>query len=305
MKKYILILLCSVSIINFSCSSDDTDVVPEIESEEQIYQLAIVVHVIHGGEEVGTGYNLSKARILEQIETLNNDFRKKEGTLGYNTHALGTDAKIEFKLATIAPDGSATDGITRVDYNTVEKESTGGWVFDTLPAYGYWNRDDYINVWVHPLEPNLVLGQASPPQADLPGLKDISTTLTTGIMITSPHFGTTDLEGGANLGRTLTHEMGHFLGLEHLWGKKEKADCMEYDDYCDDTPAVSKRTNNCDGTPPLSCNGEPALTQNYMDYTNDACMNMFTKDQVDRMRFVLENSVVRKSLLVSTGINRE
>jgi hypothetical protein len=304
-KKYILITL--LSIVLFNCSKDD-ETQPSakpIETTETIYTLPVVVHIIHTGEEVGTGYNLSNERIINQIKTLNDDFRKKEGTLGYNTHVLGTDAKVEFRLAEINPDGDSTDGINRVNVYDIEYESDStSSLLDYLPYYGNWNTQDYINIWVFPFEPNIILGQSSIPQVDLPGLENASTTGTTGIMITTPHFGTSELVGGANLGRSLTHEMGHFLGLEHLWGKIENANCMEFDDYCDDTPPVSRRTRNCNGTPSTSCNGEPVLTQNYMDYTNDACMNMFTKDQVTRMRYVLENSNFRKSLTTSLGINR-
>ena len=114
------------------------------------------------------------------------------------------------------------------------------------------------------------------------------------------HLGTNN----TSLGRTITHEMGHFLGLEHLWGKTENSDCMAFDDYCDDTPHVSRRTGSCDDSSNLTCNGEPALTQNYMDYTSDACMNMFTKDQVARMQYVLKNSTVRSPLITSPAIIR-
>ena len=301
-KIHILIALSSILL--FNCSSDH-EVQPLEETTETIYTLPVVVHIIHSGQDVGTGYNLSNERIIDQIKTLNDDFRKKEGTLGYNTHALGTDAEIEFKFAEIDPDGNPTDGINRVNLNDIVIDIENDWFFDNLPYYGYWDKQDYINVWVFPFEPNIVLGQSSVPQADLPGLKDANPNGTTGIMITTPHFGTSNLEGGSNLGRSLTHEMGHFLGLEHLWGKTENANCMDFDDYCEDTPAVSRRTGNCDGgAPNLSCNGKSALTQNYMDYTFDACMNMFTKDQVTRMRYVLKNSTARKSLLISSVVNR-
>lgn len=302
-KIYILITL--LALILFNCSNDEQ---PPIEkTEEIIYTLPVVVHIIHTGEEIGVGYNLSNERIVNQIITLNNDFRKKVGTLGYNTHILGTDAKIEFKFAEIDPDGDATNGITRVDINDIEYETDNdSWLFDNLFHYGYWNIKDYINIWVFPFEPNLVLGQASHPQVDLPGLENSDISGVTGIMITTPHFGTSDLIGGANLGRSLTHEMGHFLGLEHLWGKKENvADCLEFDDYCDDTPPVSRRTGNCNNVPVIPCNGEYILTQNYMDYTDDACMNMFTKNQVERMTYVLKNSEGRKSLITSLAIHRD
>ena len=301
-KKYILLALSS--IILFSCSKDD-EVQPSVETTETIYTLPVVVHIVHTGEEVGIGYNLSNERIIGQIKTLNDDFRKKAGTLGYNTHPLGTDAEIEFKFAEIDPDGNSTDGIKRVNLNDIVIDTENDWFFDNLPYYGYWNKQEYINIWVFPFEPNIVLGQSSVPQADLPGLEDANPNGTTGVMISTPHFGTSNLVGGSNLGRSLTHEMGHFLGLEHLWGKTENANCMEFDDYCEDTPPVSRRIGNCDGTSNLSCNEESVLTQNYMDYTDDACMNMFTKDQVIRMRYVLIYSTVRKSLIISSAIERQ
>lgn len=302
-KKHILIVL--LSIVLFNCSNDNEIIEDDHVSGETIYTLPVVVHIIHYGQEVGEGYNLSNERIVGQIKSLNDDFRKKEGTLGYNTHPLGTDARIEFKFAELDPDGYPTHGINRVNANDVEYEADNeGWFFDELPNFSYWNAKDYINIWVIPFDPNIILGQSSIPQANIEGLENINTTGTSGIMITTPHFGTSDIEGGSNLGRSLTHEMGHFLGLEHLWGKIENADCMEYDDYCEDTPPVSRRSGNCGGTPVLSCNGEPVLTQNYMDYTDDACMNMFTKDQVIRMRYVLKNSPVRKSLRASSAISR-
>jgi len=303
MRKEILLIALS-SIMLFSCSNDD-EVQPSKESSGTIYTLPVVVHIIHTGEEIGLGYNLSKDRIIGQIKTLNDDFRRKVGTLGYNTHLLGADTKIEFNLAEIDPNGNPTDGINRVNIHDIETETDNdGWFFDILPNYSYWKKQEYINIWVYPFEPNILLGQSSIPQADISGLENANTDGTTGILITTPHFGSSNVIGGSNLGRTLTHEMGHFLGLIHLWGKTENADCMEFDDFCDDTPSVSRRTGNCDGTPNLSCNGEPALTQNYMDYTDDACMNMFTNDQVTRMRYVLKNSPVRKSLTISSGIAR-
>jgi hypothetical protein len=302
-KKNILLSLCVLFF--FSCSKDDEiiDKLPE-DTIDVVYTLPVVVHIIHSGEKVGYGFNISKERVVNQLKTLNDDFRKKEGTLGYNTHPLGTDVKIAFKLAEIAPDGNSTDGITRVNYHDVNTDTTNDWVFDGLPDYGYWSKQNYINIWVFPFKPNIILGQSSVPYLDIPGLNSAKPDGTTGVMIVTPHFGASDIVGGSNLGRTLTHEMGHFLGLEHLWGKTEKANCLDFDDYCDDTPAVSRRSGNCDGAPIVSCSGETILTQNYMDYTNDACMNMFTKDQAIRMRHVLRNNTIIKSLITSTSIHR-
>ncbi len=302
-KKNCLFVLSILLLCN--CSNDDEIIIdPSTEVIETVYTLPVVVHVIHIGEEVGVGYNLSKERIVAQLKSLNDDFRKEVGTLGYNTHPLGTDAKIEFKFAEIDPNGGLTEGINRVDLNDVIITENSDWLFDNLPYYGYWNKQNYINIWVYPFDPNIILGQSSVPFIDLPGLNDADPNGTTGILITTPHFGTSDVEGGSNLGKTLTHEMGHFLGLEHLWGKTENAGCLDFDDYCDDTPAVSKRSGNCNSLPTESCSGETILKHNYMDYTNDACMNMFTRDQVLRMRYVLTNSAVRKTLITALVIHR-
>src|SRR5690606_5227749 len=95
------------------------------------------------------------------------------------------------------------------------------------------------------------------------------------------------------LGRTLTHEVGHYLGLLHPWGDGS----CETNDYCDDTPPVSGPTNGCHATA-IACDGRPAMTENYMDFIDDACMNVFTADHVRRMRYVLENSPNRISLRI-------
>jgi len=299
-------LIVTSTILFITCRKEDEEITDLPNTPvETLYTLPVVVHIVHNGGTVGTDYNLSDERIINQMKTLNEDFRKEEGTMGYNNHPLGTDANIAFKFAEIDPEGNPTNGIERINLNDVTLDSENDWFFDNLPSYGYWDNQDYINIWVFPFEPNTILGQSSVPFTDLPGLSDANPCGTTGILISTPHFGESNVSGGANLGRSLTHEMGHFLGLEHLWGKTEHAYCLDFDDYCEDTPPVSKRTGNCDVESTMTCEGESALTQNYMDYTNDACMNMFTKDQVNRMRYVLEHSPVRTSLITSTVINRD
>ncbi|WP_025741178.1 M43 family zinc metalloprotease [Aquimarina pacifica] len=296
----ILILLITVL---FSCTSDDAK--EDLQIASDIYKLPIVIHIIHLGEPIGEGNNLAQNRIMSQVQILNNDFRKKEGTSGYNTHILGADTKIEFILAEITPEGNPTNGIHRINASDIEIDSDNAELpFDWLTQYSYWNPDNYINIWVLPVAPqNLFLGSSTFPTTDLPGLENELQTKGDGILINTPHFGESNISGNANLGRTLTHEMGHFFGLEHLWGKRENTTCGEYDDYCDDTPPVTKRSKDCVENI-FACNEEIALINNYMDYTADSCMNMFTNDQVTRMRYVLENADRRKSLIISSAISR-
>jgi len=99
------------------------------------------------------------------------------------------------------------------------------------------------------------------------------------------------------MGRTLTHEIGHFLGLLHTFGS-----CDKYTDYCEDTPPAGSATSGCPTVRPIACDGSAVMIENYMDYSNDVCMHAFTSDQITRMRTVLENSPLRKSLLASPAL---
>ncbi len=266
----------------------------------EIYRIPIVVHVLHLGEPEGEGSNLSKEQIEAQIRILNEDFRRKEGTPGFNTHPDGGDARIEFLLARTSPDGKATDGIVRIDMNQLENPEKFPSSFNFYGQYSYWDPEQYLNVWTLPNWPaETLLGMATGPVTDLPGGDrfEVSDPVD-GILINAPYFGPSDIDSNYNRGRTLTHEIGHFLGLLHIWG----ATGCDKDDYCEDTPPQNKSHSVCPATPPLACDGRPAMIENYMDYTPDRCMNIFTKDQISRMHTVLENSPRRKSLTTSPGL---
>ena len=280
---------------------------------DEIYRVPMVVHVLNQGEPVGEGTNISYEQIFSQIRVLNEDFRRKEGTRGFNTNPDGGDARIEFVLAKTSPDGLATDGIVRVDINSKEPPPFGGMI--ALGAYySIWDPNDYLNIWVLPAPIDILLGQARFPVSDLPGLEGendfiipgidtlngIPVEQIDGIAINTYHFGETNLNSKYNLGRTGIHEIGHFLGLFHIWGSGAEGSCVA-DDYCDDTPPTNSRTGGCPDNK-LACDGSRAMIENYMDYTDDECMNIFTNDQILRMRTVLENSPRRKSLLTSKGL---
>tara|TARA_R110000796_G_scaffold252571_1_gene388008 strand:+ start:54655 stop:55455 length:801 start_codon:yes stop_codon:yes gene_type:complete len=263
-----------------------------------------VVHVIHQGEKIGEGYNLSEERIIDQIKTLNEDFRRKVGTRGFNNHPNGADTRIEFVLAKSTPNGTPTNGIVRIDSSTINNPIPINQRYDHFAYYSYWDYKHYLNIWIDPLPEtfiDVILGFATGPNSDLPGnhLFALGEPIQAeGIIINSFHFGKSAIQSNYNLGRTLTHEVGHYLGLLHLWGSY---DCAT-NDYCEDTPPVSNHNSGCPTNIPLACNGEPAFIANYMDYTADDCMNMFTKDQVKRMHYVLENTSARKSLIHSPGL---
>ncbi|WP_291726529.1 T9SS-dependent choice-of-anchor J family protein [Bernardetia sp.] len=270
-----------------------------------VYIIPIVVHVIHDGEPIGTGDNISYALIESQIETLNDDFRRRTGTNGFNNHPDGADTKIEFRLAQRRPDGSgfgAEIGVNRIDRNAQ------GW---GAPPYGTGFIDGtikpfttvtqgydgavYMNFWCVDISGG-ILGYAQFPQTTLGGMDCDPVDMTTDgvVMTTSSVGGETLPSGGApyNLGRTATHEIGHWLGLRHIWGDPPGGvNGCTVDDFCADTPNAASSNFGC-ATGTNSCTDSPVdapdMVENYMDYSDDACMNIFTNDQAIRMRTILE-----------------
>ena len=288
-----------------ACNNAHNDLSPEpvnpIPGVDVVY-LPVVVHVLHSGEHTGIGPNLSEERIKRQIEILNEDFRRKEGTRGYNNHPNGGDAMIEFVLAKQSPEGEPSDGINRIDISKVKVPGLG-YNQNHYAQYDYWDTSLYINIWTTPLPEStqcIVLGSATGPETDLPGTKNLllpGPDDAEGILINWMHFGESDIDCHAKYGRTLTHEMGHYLGLLHTWGA---LDC-ELNDYCDDTPAVDIPVFGRNYF--IGCQGETAMIENYMNYTDDEVMNIFTNDQIKRMHYVLKNHNGRNSLVSSRGLD--
>ena len=272
---------------------------PEIDP---VYHIPVVVHVLHRGEPIGEGYNLSVERITRQIDILNEDYRRKEGTRGFNNHPDGGDALIEFKLASAGPEGNKTNGINRINIEGLENPRAPNDRWSYWAWYGYWNPEYYLNIWIEPWDEStidLVLGAATGPKTDLPGadlFEPGEPDRAEGVIINHFHFGESDIDSDYNLGRTLTHEIGHYLGLLHPWGTGE----CETNDFCDDTPPVTSQSTGCHQQ--IGCDGEPVMVENFMDYSPDACMRIFTNDQIERMHYVLKNSPRRKTLNDSPGL---
>ncbi len=277
---------------------------PDGRRQTTHYQIPVVVHVIHNGEEIGQGANISDAQVLSQMRVLNDDFNRQNADAA-NTPAVfaavAGSLDIEFVLAKQDPDGQHTNGIVRVDGNR------NGWTINdnyTLKQLSYWPAEQYMNIWVCNLTDQF-LGYAQTPESDLQGMENSSTNRKTdGVVVTHQAFGSVD-DGAFNLdpvfnkGRTATHEIGHFLGLNHIWG--DDAGCNG-SDYVNDTPNQGNRTQGCPSHPKTDNCGEVIMFQNFLDYTDDRCMNLFTQGQVDRMTVVLENSPRRHSLLASPGL---
>lgn len=279
----------------------------------EVFSIPVVVHVIHNGDAVGTGENISDEQILSQITVLNQDYRRLAGTPGFNTNPVGADVGIEFCLAQRDPDGLATTGIVRHnisntnwDVNTIEQ---------TLKAQTQWDPNIYMNLWVvsditfeiFGMQIPGIKGYAQfPSMTGLEGLdgeNDIASH--SGVVIGHKYFGSPEIYPGGTYdsenvrGRTASHEIGHFFGLRHIWGD---GDCT-VDDFCADTPVAAEATDGVCPSGQDTCPDSPGLdmVENYMDYSSEACMNIFTLDQKYRIMAVLENSPRRAPLTSSTA----
>ncbi len=268
------------------------------------YNIPVVVHIIHNGEPVGIGTNVSDEQIFSQIKVLNNDFKRlnadaTQTPLEFQSVAGSLD--IQFVLAKQDPTGAATTGILRTKGNKTSYVQADD---IQLKSQSYWPSESYLNIWVCNL--SSILGYAQFPISTLDGLEDYQNEIATtdGVVVTYDAFGSDDdgnfnLLTGFNKGRTLTHEMGHFFGLRHIWG--DDSSCITTTDYVADTPKQNDDTNGCPSHPQVACSNTK-MFQNYMDYTHDPCMNIFTLGQMERMQIVIENSVRRASLLNSLGL---
>lgn len=269
---------------------------------EFIIRIPVVVHLV--GDNVISN---AQHKVEEQIAILNEDFRRISGTNGFGD---GVDTKIEFCLATVKPDGiSPTSGVN-LHYDDPHNpypsiwEPVDGFInnrdFD-IKAIEHWDEKKYLNLYVveqmrfRGYNPSTgvyewfdLLGYASFPK-DLESSPNLD-----GVVIGLDFFGLTS-NPRSGLGRTTTHEVGHWLNLRHVWGD---GGC-EADDFVDDTPICSfsyYAQPPCTGN--IECSLENLLAgsssnerpiENYMDYSDDVCMNGFTEGQKERMRDCLFN----------------
>ncbi|MBC7923252.1 MAG: PKD domain-containing protein [Ferruginibacter sp.] len=273
-------------------------------TEAEILTIPVVVHVIYNGEAPGQGTNISAAQVQSQLDVLNEDFRRLAGSRGFNSNPVGADVEIGFCPAAVNPNGGTLSerGIHR--YNGGRPSWSQQDIENVLKPATSWDPDKYFNIWVVPdlsgtVSGGTLLGYAQfPIQSNLTGLPSGGPASTDGVVVRVQAFGSADkgtfpiLNAGYNRGRTLTHETGHWLGLRHIWGDGPCAD-----DFCSDTPTADGPSEGCPRGR-TSCGGTNQV-ENYMDYTQDVCMNVFTQCQKTRMRTVMQVSPRRSTLLSS------
>ncbi|UJP64555.1 T9SS-dependent choice-of-anchor J family protein [Mongoliitalea daihaiensis] len=266
-----------------------------LRTQNQIKKIPVVVHVIHSGTAEGVGANIPFGQIESQIRTLNEDFRRQNEDRNQTPgqfQPVAADTGIEFVLAKQDPNGLPTTGIIRVQGPQTTYSPNDASLISQISS---WPPEEYLNIWVVQLA-SPVIGYAVFPISNLPGLnfppgiRELD-----GITVDFRYFGTGFNTVSSSRGRTATHEVGHFLGLRHIWGD---GDCS-VDDFVTDTPLQDGPNNICRTlNPRITCDTRD-MVENYMDYTTDICMNLFTQGQSERMNIVLENSPRRASLVNS------
>lgn len=266
-----------------------------------IITIPVVVHVIHNGQAVGVAPNITDSQVQSQITVMNNDFRRLAGTPGFNTNAVGVDTQIQFALAQQDPNGNPTNGINRV--NLCQASWSTGAIDSTVKPTTIWDPALYLNMWSVNFSDSSLLGYAQFPDAS--GLGGLNTSggpaNSDGVVANYSTFGSINYNDGSfllnppyNEGRTMTHEVGHWIGLRHIWGD---ANCGN--DFCADTPTAHSANFGCPTVVNCDANGNE-MVQNYMDYSDDSCMNIYTQNQKDRMIVIMNNAPRRTTLKTST-----
>lgn len=262
-------------------------------AQRTVITIPVVVHVVYH-DSAG---NISMAQIQSQIDRLNLDYHKSNSDTSLVPNvwkSLVADCNIQFCLAQRTPTGAATNGVVRVRTSSTTFIDDDKVKYTAQGGDNAWPASSYLNLWACPLG-NSLLGYAQ-----FPG----GPAATDGVVILNTAFGSTGTASTApyNKGRTATHEVGHWLNLYHIWGDDNGA--------CSGTDAVGDTPNQADNnygcptfphTDACATSSPGVMFMNYMDYTDDGCMYMFTNGQNTRIQANFASGGPRVGLLSSQG----
>lgn len=272
--------------------------------------IPVIFHSIYRASDGATPSTstpfLPQSKYAAQIAQMNKDY----GNLSGSTWGVAADVRIQFCMAVVDTAGRPLreTGLDRIKLDSLGWSDTDGMTdvqltdfFDnTIKPTTIWDPYSYFNVWTAPMTTSGLLGYSTFPSfSTLAGLDNFETDEDAGCVIAWESIGSVASPGADatyGYGRTLTHESGHFFGLRHIWG-----DATCGNDYCADTPPQSAETTGCPAAGTLNgCTPSgPKMFQNYMDYSNDACLNTFTANQATRCQTAMDNSPRRTSLSTS------
>ncbi|HEY6505310.1 MAG TPA: M43 family zinc metalloprotease [Chitinophagaceae bacterium] len=255
--------------------------------QHNVIKIPVVVHILYHQP----GENISDQRVYSAIDILNKCFRRNNAD-SINTPVafkpVAADCEIEFQLAISDPGKKSTNGIIHKYTPVAEWQADDKMKFSSEMGDDAWDPQSYLNIWV--CNVRRVAGYSS-----VPG----SVATKDGVVVDYAVFGTNGASG-YEMGKTVVHEAGHWLGLKHVWG-----DALCGDDLVHDTPNQGNFTLGCPTGIRISCGNGPTgdMYMNYMDYTNDQCINLFTEGQKTRMRTLFAPGGPRNAILYSAGLN--
>ena len=302
----------------FSIEPRRTKITDTIYYYDTIYTIPVVFHVLYNVPSE----NIHDSLLQNQIEVLNRDYRRMNAD-SVNTRNIfkprAGDARIQFELAKIDPQGKPTNGIVRKS-TSVASWGTASSINNSMKYSSSngddgWNPSKYLNIWVCDLtykNQDGLLGFAYPPyghpswtSSSWVSDPDQGVVLHYKIVGRNNPQANTSLLATSNMGRVAVHEVGHFFGLRHIWADDQYSfNKCNVDDYIDDTPLQGVGSNfNCDKNlnSCIEANKDmPDMVENYMDYSSHQCQNLFTKRQVITMRNAI--SQFRKDLPIKTEI---
>jgi len=281
-------------------------IIQQKQQIENVIVIPVVIHVIHNGDAEGVQENISEDLILEQLRQLNEDYSRTNSNYDDTPEAfknVSADTEIQFCLTELDPNGLETEGIQRYHISELPNVSesdcwTPDYIDQNIIMPTIWDRNDFLNIYsviaIDEMENNSCNFFSHLGYGQFPG----GNPDTDAVVAAFYTWGSLDMSNplvNAFKGRTITHEVGHWLNLFHTWGQN-MGGCND-DDGLSDTPDQNEPAIGCPSYPAFdNCtgSGDGIMYNNFMDYSDDACMTMFTEQQADRIRATID--VSRQSL---------